>query len=229
MKNLFILLLLSAIILLGACSDNTTNPSKGNLSLVASLSQSTLTNSISIKNAISQTSIDAIYVDSVKILISRIMIHGNDSVVIKTDPTVYFATSDTQYVEFANAEIQSGTYNKIKYEFHRFTSNEIPVYQNDDIFKDFATNERYTVIIDGKTIIGNDTSHFTYKTDIVANLTFNFNPPLTIDDNNPIIVDFVFDTEQVFMDKGVLLDPNSSASKSHIDNNIKTAIRANKK
>lgn len=214
-----------------ACSDNTTNPANSNISLVATLSNSNVSSTINIKQGSHQSQINEIIVDSVRILISNIKMHNGevDSATIKAGPALFSANSDTQSYQFAYAEIPTGSFNKIKFEFHRFTPNELPTYQNDTIFGDFATPERYTVIIEGRTISANDTIPFTYNSDMTANLKFDFEPPIAVDENQPIVVDFVFHTEEVFMDKGELLDPNDPKSEPHIDNNIKTAIRANKK
>ena len=231
MKNFLILLLSVVTLFVVACSDNSTNPTNANISMVATLSNSSVTPTMNIKQRSLQSQIDEIKINSVRILISNIKMHSenDDSTTIKAGPVVYSANSDEQSYEFVNEEIPIGSFNKIKFEFHRFTPNELPEYQDDTTFGDFATPERYTVIIEGEVITANDTTSFTYNSTITANLTFNYEPPITIEENEPIVIDFVFDTEYVFLDKGEILDPNDPKSRPHIDNNIKSAIRSNKK
>lgn len=231
MKRFFLLTFaaLSALFFV-SCSEST-SPSTNNLTFVSGINQSTLTNSgINIKGDEIQNDLTSIKIESIRILLNNISVKLNDSERnIKLTPVVFTITDSNKSFEFANADIPSGAMDKIKIEIHRFASSEIASYQNNAIFKDFATNERYTILIKGNLVSGTTETPFEYKTDIVGNLSFDFKPPINIQENVNQTIEFQFQSDMVFKSNGELLDPRDSKNKSHIDNQIKNAIKGIKK
>ena len=227
-----ILLITAALLslLFVSCSEST-SPSTNNLTFVSGINQSTLSGSVvNIKGDEIQNEVTGIKIESIRILLNNISVKLNDNDRnIKLSPVVFTITDSSKTYEFANADLPSGNMDKIKIEIHRFASSEIGSYQNNAIFKDFATNERYTVLIKGKILSGSNETDFEYKTDIVGNLSFDFNPPINIQDNINQTIEFQFQSDMVFKSNNIILDPRDSKNKSHIDNQIKNAIKAIKK
>lgn len=226
MNKLFFIIIIAFSSLLFACDDSS-SPSKSNLSLVSSITNTQLNNSVNVKVDAITNEIQSIKIESLKILLSNIKVKLDDTERnVHLGPALFTVTDSTRSVEFASTELPEGAMDKIKFEIHRFASSELSSYANDPIFKDFATNDRFTIMIKGVLKSNNVDTPFSYNTEIVGNLTYDFAPPLTIEDGKNMIVEFQFQSEQVFKDKGVILDPNDSKNKSYIDNQIKTALKA---
>jgi len=232
MKYLLTAFAMLSMLLLSSCSDDSTSPANNNVTLTSSMSSSTVTSSVKNSSDIPllDNTIEEIKINSVRILISSIKMHvDGEEVMFDAGPVLFQADAQQQSYTFAQAEIQNGSFNKIKYEFHRFPTSELNNWKDDPVFGDFATPERYTVIIEGDVVIAGQDNPFVYETDVVANLMFDFNPPVDVDDNSHVTVDFEFNTEDVFKRNGELMDPTDSKNRPHIDNGIKSAIKANKK
>lgn len=230
MKRIYLLVAVLVSLIVNSCSEST-SPSINNLTFVSGINHSTLTKSgIHIKGDELQSEISGIKIESIRILLNNISVKlNNNDRNIKLTPMVFTITDSNKTFEFANAVLPSGSMDKIKIEIHRFASSELASYQNNAIFKDFATNERFTILIKGKLVSGVTEDPFEYKTDIVGNLTFDFNPPISIQENVNQTIEFQFQSDMVFKSNGELLDPRDSKNKSHIDNQIKNAIKALKK
>ncbi|PKL84604.1 MAG: hypothetical protein CVV22_12235 [Ignavibacteriae bacterium HGW-Ignavibacteriae-1] len=227
LTGIFSIIMMALIVI--SCGESN-SPSVDNLTLKSNISQTSLSNSTNVKQDEIQNGITNIKIHSVRILLNNITIKLNDNERnIKAVPVVFTVTDEVNSYEFANADLPQGGIDKIKFEIHRFASSEIDNYKSNPSLKDFATDERFTIIIKGTTINNADETPFEYKSEVVGNLSFDFNPPLLIEDNKNLIVDFEFQSEMVFKDKGFILDPNDSNNKSHIDNQIKNAIRAIKR
>lgn len=218
-----------ALIFIG-CSEST-SPTINNLTLISGINQTTLGKSaINIKGNELQSDLTSIKIETIRILLNNISVKLNDiERNMKLTPVVFTITDSNNSYEFANAVLPSGSLDKIKIEIHRFASSELLSYQNNAIFKDFATNDRYTILIKGKILSGNSDTPFEYKTDIVGNLSFDFNPPINIQDNSNQTIEFQFQSDMVFKNNGELLDPRDPKNRSYIDNQIKNAIKAIKK
>lgn len=175
-----------------------------------------------------------ITVTSVRVLVSRIILHTNGSSetegnnTFKLEPMVYVADALAPRV-IASAKLPAGSYDKIKWEVHRFSSSEAPSYADNITFKDFVTGDRYTAIIEGTLVRNGSTELFTYRSDATANVTINFSPAVTVDNSSTLFMTLQFDASSVFKDGTALLDPMNPSNMSKIDNRIKDAFRANKR
>lgn len=222
---------LIAIVVISTISCSETNsPSPNNLTLKSNITQTNLSNSTNIKQDEVNGEITSIKIQSVRMLLNNITVKLNDKERnIKSIPVVFTVTDTVKSYEFANSDLPVGGIDKIKFEIHRFASSDIENYSSNPSLKDFATDERYTIIIKGIKVNSSEEIPFEYKTEVVGNLNFDFSPPFYIEENKNVIVDFEFQSELVFKENGLILDPLDSKSKSHIDNQIKNAIRAIKK
>ncbi len=217
-------------IALGCSSDEVAAPN-ANVSIVCRIDNAPV-NSVGRKG--SQTAgdvADSITVTRVRVLVMRMILHPSNSSdsandrSVKAGPFVFLADSTgTRLV--ASVYLTPGSYDKLKYEIHRFSSSEISAYQNDPQFADFVSTDRYTLIIEGHVVGSGARKAFQYKSDITSNIELPL-PSFTVPSTGSVSVDIVFSTAKAFLDKGQLLDPTDPKNESAIDNNLKAAFRLN--
>lgn len=188
--------------------------------------------------------VDSITVSRVRILVTEIKLHDNDDDdnddndstsidddddrVVKTGPLVIDATADTVKV-FLTEPIPSGTYDKIKFEFHRFNGSEVGQYTGDPVFGDFVDGDRWSVIIEGMSYDGGTATPFVYHSDITANLSLKFPDQIVLEEDETETVIVEIDPIAVFKSGNKVLDPRDGSNESKIDNAIRSAIKALKK
>jgi len=177
---------------------------------------------------------DSVEITRVRFLLSRVKLHveGNDTLKdgdIKTGPFVLEFTPGLSRV-FTTATIPSGTYEKIKFEIHKFPSSIDQTYLNDPVFTDFVTSERSTVIIEGRVWSGQISIpvNFVYKSDITANLETKFPGLITLDAGSTSTIAMIFSPLLAFKASSVL-DPRDPDNANDIDNYLKSAIKSLKK
>jgi hypothetical protein len=178
--------------------------------------------------------VDSIEITRVRFLLSAVKLHveGNDTTKdgeLKTGPFVAEFTPGLSRT-FSTVTIPSGTYEKIKFEIHKFPSSIASTYLNDPVFTDFVTNERSTVIIEGKVWPPNTAIpiNFVYKSHITANLETKFPGSITLDVGSTNTLAVIFSPVLAFKSTYVL-DPRDSQNSNDIDSYLKTAIKALKK
>ncbi len=177
---------------------------------------------------------DSVEITRVRFLLSRVKLHveGNDTLKdgdIKTGPFIIEFTPGLSKV-FTTATIPAGSYEKIKFEIHKFPSSIDQTYLNDPVFTDFVTNERSTVIIEGKVWSAQNTTptNFVFKSDITANLEAKFPGNITLDAGSTTTLAMIFSPILAFKASSVL-DPRDAANANDIDNYLKAAIKSLKK
>lgn len=222
--------IVAAGVVIGCSSDDTTAPDT-NLSVTCRIDNAT-TSSVGLKGAhTAGETADSVIVKRVRVLVERMVLHpsnSNDSAddrSIKAGPFVFLADSTGTRV-VASVNLTPGTYDKLKYEVHRFSSSEVPSYQNDPQFADFVSTDRYTLIIDGHVVSSGARKAFQYKSDITSNIELPL-ATFTVPSTGSASVNVVFSTAKAFLDKGQLLDPTDPKNESVIDNNLKAAFRLN--
>jgi hypothetical protein len=148
---------------------------------------------------------------------------------VKTAPFVI--TFENQAKTFVSLQIPPGTYDKVKFEFHRPESSQITEYLGIPEFVDFVTNDRYSVIYEGNVYMdGTGTAiPFTYRSDMTANLSLNLEQEITFAEGSNNTIMMMVDPADVFTKAGELLDPRDPRNENEIDNNIKAAIKVHKK
>ncbi len=180
------------------------------------------------------TRADSIEITRVRFLFSSVKLHveGNDTTKdgeLKVGPFVAEFTPGLTRI-FTTVTVPSGSYEKIKFEIHKFPTSIASTYLNDPVFADFVTNERSTVIIEGK-VWGTNTVlpvNFEYKSHITANLDTKFPGLITLDAGSTNTLAMIFSPVLAF--KGTyVLDPRDPQNSNDIDNYLKSAIKALKK
>ncbi|HYF04330.1 MAG TPA: hypothetical protein VEC36_13185 [Patescibacteria group bacterium] len=239
MKKYFAITALAASLSLGACSESTTdvNSSQPQLRLTSEMSTAhvsgtTLKSGGDIGFSEGAT-VDSLRITAVRTLISRIKLHRDkeDSTGdrdFKSQPVILTARADTSYVVTTQA-IPAGTYDKVKFEFHKLSSSEANNVANDTNFRYFTQPDRATFVIEGILYKNGTPENFTYRSDATANLNLNIQPALTISEGTTATVALRYDPLMIFKTGQQILDPRDSKNESHIDNMIKNAIKALKK
>lgn len=178
--------------------------------------------------------VDSMKITRVRVLISELKLHRDKEDTIVGDKTVkvgpMIVTFDSAGTRtFATGSIPAGDYDKLKFEFHRLSSSEVPTYLADPNFADFVTNDRWTVLIDGTVWVGGTEFPFTYRSDMTANLSFKFDPFLPLTAGTTVVIVVQINPLSVFKDGGAVLDPRDGKNESTIDNAIQSTIKALKK
>jgi hypothetical protein len=228
------------VIALGAiasCSDNPTSSDQATVTMQAELAQSGVSKTVAKDPGtvlLSGSQADSLKVSRVRILISELKLHRSNEDTVSGDKKVKIGpmlvtVDSTGTRTFTSGAVPAGSYEKLKFEFHRFSSSEVPQYLNDTIFADFVTDKRYSFIIDGTVYNGGTAFPFTYRSDATANLELKFDPAITLAPGSTAIVVLKIDPIELFKHNGKVLDPRDGSNESEIDNAIKDAIKALKR
>jgi hypothetical protein len=230
-----ILLLFGSLILNGCASSDA--PSDTTTVTITAETEGSVASGAFRKNTNSPTAgivSDSIEVTRVRFLLSRVKLHleGNDTLKdgnIKVGPFVLEFTPGLSRT-FSTITVPSGTYEKIKFEIHKFPSSIDQTYLNDPIFTDFVTGERSTVIIEGRVWSAGSSIpvNFVYKSKITANLETKFPGTITFDAGSTPTIAMIFSPVLAFKASNVL-DPRDPDNANDIDKYLKTAIKALKK
>jgi hypothetical protein len=233
MKSLLFILALTSLILT-SCSDSS-DPNVDPEALVRLYAQTNdeyvgITSKST--DGIASSDIDSIIVTSARVLVSRIMLHMDsnteeDNQLFKEGPFVldYFQKTVTY---FSEAMIPDTTYDKIKFEIHRFSASDLDKYEDNIVFADFATPDRWTVIIEGNMFKGNQSTGFVYNSNIVENITVKFDKLMTIPYDVTTNINIELDLNNLFHDGEKILDPTDESDKKEIEKNLKDAFKAYK-
>jgi len=237
-KTLFITVALSAIVAGGIidCSSSTTPPSTASVAFVGQTEGSNASKASWGKGAIPSSGaiVDSIEVTRVRFLLSAVKLHveGNDTTKdgeLKTGPFIAEFTPGLTRT-YSTVTVPSGTYEKIKFEIHKFPSSIDQTFLNDPTFTDFVTNERSTVIIEGKVWPTNVAVpiNFVYKSHITANLETKFPGSISLGTGSTNTLAMIFSPMLAFKSTFVL-DPRDPQNSGNIDTYLKTAIKSLKK
>ncbi|MGE3800503.1 MAG: hypothetical protein AB7H80_05740 [Candidatus Kapaibacterium sp.] len=225
---------------IAACSESTSPDGSGRVTMQAQLSDNLVAGAMLDDKGVSTLGkeVDSITVSRVRILITEVKLHDkdgddNDSNTVydknvKTGPIVIDATADSVKV-FLTEPIPVGSYDKVKFEFHRFSGSEAAQYSGDPVFGDFVQDDRWSVIVEGMSYEGGQATPFTYRSDVTANLSLKFPDQITVADNETVTLIVEVDPIAVFKSGGAVLNPADTSNESKIDNAIKDAIKALKK
>lgn len=238
MKKIFLFLLLTGFSLVNFSCSETTEPSDNPIVKVQAQMTDRVVNINAIrlkKPDIQASTIDSIVIKDFRILLSRLKFQSksSDSVAgekeIKAGPFLLQLDSTGKAFTMANGTIPKGTYSKIKFELHRFSSSESPNFANDSVYKDFATTERYSVIIKGLIYENNTSVPFTFNGTVTANLTLNFSPEVEFDEGGSYTILLDIDPNSAFIIGNKILDPRIQKDSNDIDNAVKESFKSVKK
>jgi len=231
------ILLVTGSIAMNGCSSSTVAPPNTSTVTMTAETEGTKANSAFWKNSNSPASgivADSIEITRVRFLLSEIKLHveGNDTLhdgEIKAGPFILEFTPGFSRV-FSTVTLPSGSYEKIKFEIHKFPSSIDQLYLNDPTFTDFVTNERSTVIIEGRVWSAKSSTpvNFVYKSAITANLEAKFPGLITLGAGSNATIAMIFSPLLAFKASSVL-DPRDPGNANDIDNFLKSAIKALKK
>jgi hypothetical protein len=218
-------------VLLGACTDETLTNDQVNVTMQAELEGGAGVNKMV---ALSGAEADSLKISRVRILISELKLHRDKEDSIAGDKTVktgpMMITIDSSGTRtFGTGTIPAGSYDKLKFEFHRFSQSEVAQYLSDTTFADFVTNDRYTFIFDGTVYTNGQAFPFSYHSDATANLSLKFDPAIALVGGSTVVIVVQVDPDAILKDGGKVLDPRDGSNESKIDNAIKSAIKALKR
>jgi hypothetical protein len=134
---------MASTVLLGACTDDTITNDQVNVTMKAELEGGAALNKMV---ALSGTEADSLKISRVRILISELKLHRDKEDTLAGDKTVktgpmLITIDSTGSRTFSTGTIPAGSYDKLKFEFHRFNNNEVAQYLSDTTFADFVTND----------------------------------------------------------------------------------------
>jgi hypothetical protein len=228
MRNIFLIAAIMMIFLL-SCEDSNEPSKTSTIKVISNLSDNLISKIKNNDNPVFSEDIDSIKIENARILISRMILHevntdeNEDRHAIFVDPTLFVFHPDSGYF-VGTAEVASRTYDKVKFELHRFSASEINQYAEYPVFADFATEDRYSVIIDGEVYKGEEITPFVFNGQVTANLSVNFLDLIL--EGNTVDLSIELDPNIVFNESGLLLDPNDPKNYNDIENNIKDAFKA---
>jgi hypothetical protein len=240
MKSLILTLTAIMILFLGSCEDSNdplrdTGIKRSTINIVSNLDQDLVAKIKKGTNPILSNDVDSIKIENARILISRMILHeldtdeNEDSPVVFIGPNLLVFHPDSGDHFVGTVEVEPLTYDKIKFEMHRFDASEISEYADNPTFSDFATGDRYSVIINGDVYKGEEITPFLFNGQVTANLTVDFYDFIELDENDFATISIELDPNVIFTEGGILLDPNDPKNSNHIENNIKEAFKALKK
>lgn len=224
-------------IFVSACSDDPVSNNQGTATFQVQLEGTVVNRTFNKQEGsflAAGAEVDSLRVSRVRVLIKELKLHRNNEDSITGDKTVkvgpILITADSAgTTAFASEPIPAGSYDKLKFEIHRFSSSEVSQYLADPVFADFVTGDRYSVIIDGVAYKGGTAFPYSYRSNITANLQFKFQPVIDVASGGSIIIVVKIDPIAVFKKGGKILDPRDGSNENEIDNAIKSAIKALKK
>lgn len=236
MIKFFVLIFAAIIFTVFSCSESTTPSKNAQVTIVSELSNPIVKKILKDLDfdVITANQVDSIKISRVRILMSRLKLFldkedTNQGREIKAGPFIYEVTNSGNIFVLADASIPVGIYDKIKFEFHRFSSDEAAQFLNHPVFKDFATDDRYSVIIDGVIYKADTPSNFTYRATTTANLLLKFSPSLNLTEDSKTTISLQIDPNEFFKKSGDIIDPSDPKNANDIDNAIQKSIKALKK
>lgn len=177
--------------------------------------------------------VDSLEVTSARIVIRDIKLHHeeNDSIrddrdeTVRTGPFVVVYDSSGERL-VSTATIAPGTYDRIKFEIHKYDSEQDDHFEmdQDDSAKLFTAPDPYTFVISGYVWNGGVRSPFTYYSKATANVTWKLEPPITLAAGSEHALLLKLDPVFMFRVIGLALDPRDPANRHLIDLALKTAI-----
>jgi hypothetical protein len=179
----------------------------------------TISISISTVTAIPKITNDTIELDEVKILFKDIKIKNqtnNEHRHIKVGTFMVDLNLNGMTTDFAVANVNSGIYDRVKFEVHRLEDSEDPP---DPEFRDGALN--YSVIVKGKY----NSLQFRYRSRKSAHQDLKLEAPIEVGENEVANLTITVDPHSWFYDGNVLMDPNDPGNENLIDNNIEKSFK----
>jgi hypothetical protein len=235
-KLLFSIIALAISLTMYSCKDTTGPDDTATVTLRSELKNSTAKVSTTLFNSgIASSDIDSIQVKKIRILITEIKFHSTTESDVQKDqlfksgPLLFVVDSTGSKLEIASGTLPSGAYNKMKFEIHRFESSVLSQYVNSILFRDFATSERFSVIVDGISFKNGLATRFQYKGTPNVNITVDFGMSVDFPANQESIFYYTIDANDFFRSNDEVYDPTDDSDRNDIDNLIKQALKIEKR
>lgn len=223
---------------IAGCSDSPTNNDQATVTMQGEIESAAVTSTAQKGSVLAHGGnyADSLKITRVRILISELKLHRDkeDSIqgdrMVKTGP-IMLQLDPSGAKAFASAPLPAGTYDKLKFEFHRFSSSEISLYLNDTVFADFVTNERSTVVIEGIVYVDGVATPFEFKSGVTANLEFKFDPSVTLNTGANTNLVVVVNAGKIFRESQStkIHDPRDPRNQSELDGAIHAAFHCLKR
>lgn len=212
-KGISVLTILIALLLISGCKSDEVVTSSSTDNFDVSMMSST---------GVTDSPINALVLDSVKILLKDIKLNvsasSDDSVNFKTGPFVLKLNMNSSVNVITTAMIPAGTYNKIMFEIHKLEDSE--TIGIDTAFS--FGGGRYSVVVYGKFNL----VPFIYRSTKSAKQKINFNPAITVSNTTKSNVTLKVQPYTWFWNGTDYMNPVDIANTNNIDNNIKASFKA---
>ncbi|HET9137185.1 MAG TPA: hypothetical protein VFO76_11145 [Candidatus Kapabacteria bacterium] len=174
---------------------------------------------------------DSIFVNKARVFLSDLKMHRDqyDSTGSGTLTTGSFVATfnygQTLIASFVS--LPPGTYDRIKFEVHKYNVSIDTILDQTNSIADFITPERNTAIIEGTVYRGGVAYPFIYKSKVTVNTQAQFPQLRTIEvgQSYTIFIDFFPEREFATSD-GLVLDPRDPANAVQLDASLKNAFRS---
>jgi len=172
------------------------------------------------------TNVDSMRINSFRALISSIKL--NDSVEDenkKLGPFLVGYTIKDGGYEVTEMSLPEGSYQKIKFELHKFPGNDWKPYEGDATFGDFANEKKNTILASGTYYIKGEAYPFEFETDQTENLSLSFSNPIELKSGTIEEIVLELTASNLFMNGDDILPPTAEYQKE-IEKNIHHSIVA---
>lgn len=222
------------------CADSSSPSSDATVTTRTEMASSSVTSSSYEKG--SQTILaggltcDSLHVSSAALLISSLKMHrdgGSDSSEggsIRTNPFVatFDASLGAQFVSVVT--VPAGTYDRMKFEFHKLKGGLDDELINNPVFADFLNGGSYTVVIKGESYVAGVAYPFVFRSSRTENVQVHLDPSVTFEAGKEYDLVLRFDPAAVFAQVlGRPLDPRDSDNQKEIEARIKLALKMNRR
>ncbi len=222
------------------CSSSTTPASdQGGVQMYAQMEKNTVTPSLITSpsdNRIASGGLvaDSLHIDRIRILVHDVKLHAETDGILFPGHNVrvgpfLITVNSTGATLSASADLPDGKFDQLKLEVHRFSNSEVSAFINDDVYTDFVTGDRYSMIIDGH-VYENGTEHvFRYTSAATLNVLMQFDSALTISPTTSAKLTLLIDPTVLFRSGFTVVDPRDPNNRVKIDNNIRFCFHALKR
>lgn len=178
--------------------------------------------------------VDSVRIDSVRVLFSRLILHrSKDDTVpgprnVKAGPLVVTWSAKGMRRD-VGADIEPGTYRRLKMEMHTFSGSEAAQYVGHPVFGDFASDKRSTMIIDGVAFVAGKAEAFRIASRKTSNVFVAFDPPAQITESGTQGVVLSMDMASRFKVSGGIRNPKLPKALEALEDALESAISFRKK
>lgn len=238
MKTVLSFIIMTVLFLFSACSESTNEPATQANVKIRSVMSDNIIQTIKLDdkyNNPQKSEVDSVRIKKIRILVKEIKFHStgetddNKDQLFKSGPFLYVGDETGANFDVAVGQMPIGEYDKVKFEIHRFSSSDISKYSNDITFSEFATSDRYSIIVEGIAYKYGVPFEFKYYGTPTSNISLKFEPSIKISQNVANDIYLLVNPVNMLKIGNSVLDPRDDDNSNDIDYLIMTAIKAIKK